>query len=269
MRVMVSGSFDDIRSRHVRLLEEAAKLGSCHVVLWSDALVTRLTGHPPKFSQPERLYFLEAIRFVDGVTVVEDLATADALPELEADMWVVPEDEDTPGRRRAAEERGLVYHVLTEGELAGFPVPEEARWLQPSSRPKVIVTGCYDWLHTGHIRFFEEASTFGDLYVAVGNDRNVRHLKGAGHPFFHQEERRYMVQAIRYVTQAVLTKGMGWMDAAPNIEEIRPDIYIVNEDGDRPEKRAFCAERGLQYVVLHRAPRPGLPRRSSTELRGF
>jgi glycerol-3-phosphate cytidylyltransferase-like family protein len=103
----------------------------------------------------------------------------------------------------------------------------------------------------------------------VGNDASVRQLKGEGHPLFPQDYRRYMVQSIRYVTCAVITKGMGWLDAAPNIDEIQPDIYVVNEDGDRPEKRAFCEARGLEYVVLKRTPKPGLRPRSSTDLRGF
>jgi hypothetical protein len=59
------------------------------------------------------------------------------------------------------------------------------------------------------------------------------------------------------------------MDAEPEIAQIRPHIYAVNEDGDKPEKRAFCAEHGLEYVVLKRTPKEGLPRRSSTDLRGF
>jgi cytidyltransferase-like protein len=133
----------------------------------------------------------------------------------------------------------------------------------------VIVTGCYDWLHSGHVRFFEECSHYGDLYVVVGNDKNVRYLKGEGHPLFSEDERRYMVHSIRFVKQALITSGMGWMDAAPEIERIRPDIYAVNEDGDKPEKRAFCAEHGLEYLVLKRAPKEGLPRRESTKLRGF
>ena len=78
-----------------------------------------------------------------------------------------------------------------------------------------------------------------------------------------------MVGSIRYVTQALITSGMGWMDAAPEIARLQPDIYAVNEDGDVPEKRAFCAEHGLEYVVLKRAPAEGLPRRQSTDLRGF
>ena len=43
----------------------------------------------------------------------------------------------------------------------------------------------------------------------------------------------------------------------------------VNEDGDKPEKREFCEARGIQYVVLKRTPKEGLPRRQSTDLRGF
>jgi hypothetical protein len=59
------------------------------------------------------------------------------------------------------------------------------------------------------------------------------------------------------------------MDAEPEIEAIKPDMYVVNEDGDKPEKREFCTERGLEYVVLKRTPAAGLPRRESTYLRGF
>ena len=86
---------------------------------------------------------------------------------------------------------------------------------------------------------------------------------------FSQDERRYMVQAIRYVKAALISTRHGWMDAAPEIDRIGPDAYAVNEDGDKPEKRAFCEQHGLEYVVLKRAPREGLPRRESTVLRGF
>ena len=77
------------------------------------------------------------------------------------------------------------------------------------------------------------------------------------------------VRAIRYVTQALISSGTGWMDAEPEIARIKPDVYAVNEDGDVPRKREFCAEHGLRYVVFKRTPKAGLPRRSSTDLRGF
>jgi cytidyltransferase-like protein len=138
-----------------------------------------------------------------------------------------------------------------------------------SGRKKVIVTGCYDFFHSGHVRFFEEASELGDLSVVVGNDENVRLLKGAGHPLFTAAERRFNVGAVRYVKQALVSTGMGWMDAEPEIAWIKPDLYVVNEDGDKPEKRQFCRKQGIEYVVLKRLPKEGLTRRTSTDLRGF
>lgn len=78
-----------------------------------------------------------------------------------------------------------------------------------------------------------------------------------------------MVQSVRYVKQALITTGHGWMDAEPEIELLKPDIYAVNEDGDVSEKRAFCATHGMEYVVLQRTPKEGLPQRESTVLRGF
>ena len=59
------------------------------------------------------------------------------------------------------------------------------------------------------------------------------------------------------------------MDAEPEIEKLKPDMYAVNEDGDKREKRDFCEKHGLEYVVLKRTPKEGLTQRSSTNLRGF
>jgi cytidyltransferase-like protein len=268
--VYVSGAFDDLRSWHVRFLEEAARLGDLHVFLWSDESIVSATCQPPKFPLEERQYLLESIRYVSEVTVQKGgacdcLPLADAAPGA---VWAVPEREDGEDKREFCASRGLGYRVLREADLAGFP-PLPAEAAAPSGRKKVIVTGCYDWFHSGHVRFFEEASALGDLYVVVGHDANVRLLKGEGHPLFPQDERRYLAQSVRFVKQALISSGQGWMDAEPEIAWLKPDVYAVNEDGDKPEKRAFCAERGLEYVVLRRAPRPGLQRRTSSGLRGF
>jgi cytidyltransferase-like protein len=271
-RVVVSGSFDDFNSFHLRFLEEASKLGTITLLLWSDELVKKLMGCPPKFSFAERAYIMQSIRYVSVVQILSELEDPDTLPIQECqrwDSWVVNDYTANSLKQLFCERYGLDYIAITEDRLTGFPEPE-ASVIQPTpGKKKVIVTGCYDWLHSGHIRFFEEASAYGDLYVAVGNDKNVRYLKGEGHPLFSQEKRRYMVQAIKYVKQAVITLGMGWMDAEPNVELIKPDIYLVNEDGDKPEKARFCAEHNLEYVILKRTPKEGLTARSSTKLRGF
>jgi cytidyltransferase-like protein len=270
--VVVAGSFDDFNSQHVRLLEEASKLGDVHVLLWSDETVRALQGHPPKFPQEERLYLLQADRYVNEVRLVTGQVDQDSMPlvgGINPEIWVVEEASDNSRKRAYSKSRGIGYRVFKKENLAGFPVLPCDLKGERSSQKRVIVTGCYDWFHSGHVRFFEEISGLGDLYVVVGHDANIKLLKGEGHPMFSQDRRRYMVQSVRFVKVALVSSGCGWMDAEPEIAIIKPDIYAVNEDGDVPEKRAFCKEHGIEYVVLKRIPKEGLPRRESTNLRGF
>jgi cytidyltransferase-like protein len=270
--VVVTGSFDDLKSRHIRFLEESSKLGNVHVLLWADEGVRGLTGKPPKFPAEERSYMLQAIRYVSAVTTIANPIDPDALPTVEnfqPAIWAVDEASASAQKLAYCAARGLTYYVVTDRDLQGFPITPLAKTAELARRKKVVVTGCYDWFHSGHVRFFEEVSELGDLYVVAGSDANVRLLKGEGHPLFPQDERRYFVQAIRYVKRALISTGEGWMDAEPEIALIKPDMYAVNEDGDKPEKREFCEAHGIQYVVLKRTPKAGLPRRQSTDLRGF
>lgn len=268
-KTAVSGSFDNIASRDVRFLEEAADTGLLTVCLWSDAVVEQVTGSPPKFPLAERMYFLNAVRWVDSVKVIETMDDEKSpAPVADAGRWVVSEKDASPDKASFCKKRNIQYLVVPESRLSGFPCRAEEEAEDPD-RKKVIVTGCYDWFHTGHIRFFEEASAFGNLYVCLGNDVNIERLKGAGHPMFREDERRYLVQSIKFVWQALISAGSGWLDAESEIERIKPDIYIVNEDGDKPEKREYCDINGIEYVILKRRPAAGLPRRQSTDLRGF
>ncbi len=271
-KAIVMGGFDDLRSADIRFLEEAAKIGRPHVLLWSDELIRKLEGKTPKFPQEERVYLLQAIRHVMAVQVIDELETPDTWPPIAypaSTTWVVKTADDTPSKRHFCASNDLNYQVIDPSILKEFPNGKLTSVEQTLGRRKVIVTGCYDWFHSGHVRFFEEASEFGDLYVVAGSDENVRLLKGVGHPLFPQEERRYVVGSIRFVKQALISSGTGWMDAEPEIALIQPDIYVVNEDGDKPEKRDFCRTRMIEYVVLKRKPREGLPRRQSVDLRGF
>lgn len=270
--VIVTGGFDDMRPCDVRFLQEAAKLGPVHALVWSDALLCARSERPPKFPQAERLYVVESLRYVTHASAVDsDEGGHEGLPlnVLHADaVWVTDAAGDTPGRRAFCAAHDLAYRVMPETDLSGFPLPALAAGDEPGRR-RVVVTGCFDWFHSGHVRFFEEISALGELFVVVGHDENLRLLKGAGHPLFPEQERLYMVAAVRYVAGAMLSTGQGWLDAEPELLKIRPAAYAVNEDGDKPEKREMCARLGIEYIVLQRRPRPGLPRRESTMLRGF
>lgn len=131
---------------------------------------------------------------------------------------------------------------------------------------KVFVSGCYDMLHSGHVAFFKQASAYGDLYVGIGSDRTIEQLKKR-RTVYSEQERLYMVKAIRYVKDAFINPGSGMLDFVETVDRVKPDVFVVNSDGGSDAKRRFCEERGIRYVVLERVPENGLEARSTTSLR--
>jgi cytidyltransferase-like protein len=133
-------------------------------------------------------------------------------------------------------------------------------------RPLVFVSGCFDLLHSGHVAFLQTAAEHGDLIVAVGSDTTVVALKGRP-PVCPASERLYLVQSLRYVERAFISSGSGYLDFEPELRRIRPQLFVVNEDGDCSAKRALCESLGIEYRVLRRKPAHGLPPRTTTALR--
>ena len=130
----------------------------------------------------------------------------------------------------------------------------------------VLVTGCFDLLHSGHIAFLEEASIHGELIVGIGSDETVKSLKGR-YPVYTEQERKYLLEALRCVKRCSINTGGGILDFVDDLESIRPDVLFVNEDGNSPEKEELCRQRGIEYVVSRRIPHASLPVRSTTSLR--
>ncbi|MBL7111983.1 MAG: adenylyltransferase/cytidyltransferase family protein [Bacteroidales bacterium] len=131
------------------------------------------------------------------------------------------------------------------------------------SKKKVLVSGCYDLMHGGHIAFFKEAAKYGDLYVSIGSDENIQLLKNHG-TYFTEQERVYMINAIQYVKEAFISTGRGMLDYEQEMEQIKPDYFVVNKDGYRADKKELCEKYGVELVVLDRIPEEGLPARSSS-----
>ena len=131
---------------------------------------------------------------------------------------------------------------------------------------KVFVSGCYDLLHSGHVEFFRQASQYGDLYVGIGSDATILEYKHHK-TLYPEQERLFMVKSIRYVKDAFINQGSGIMDFIPTVEALKPDRFVVNADGSSEEKRRFCEERGIEYIVLDRTPAEGLEARSSTSIK--
>lgn len=130
----------------------------------------------------------------------------------------------------------------------------------------VLVSGCFDLLHAGHIAFLKSAAQFGRLYVSVGSDSNLLLLKGKA-PHFSQEERLYLIRSIRYVEDAFIASGSGMLDFEPDMRRIKPGMFIVNGDGHTAGKESLCHKLGVEYRVLERIPEKGLPARASSSIK--
>lgn len=80
----------------------------------------------------------------------------------------------------------------------------------------VVVTGAFDLLHVGHLRFLEAARRLGDrLIVGVESDEHVRRWKGPNRPVQTEEDRCELLAALRIVDDVFLIAG----------ERVDPDFY--------------------------------------------
>ena len=149
--------------------------------------------------------------------------------------------------------------------LADAPQTDASR--SPADpRPRVMVSGCFDLLHSGHVAFLQEASQHGRVSVCLGSDRTVFDLKGR-RPVNDEDERAYMLAALDCVDEVRISRGSGLLDFLPELEDLKPDVFFVNADGDSKAKREAVEARGVAYRVAERNPPEGLTPRSTTSLR--
>lgn len=119
---------------------------------------------------------------------------------------------------------------------------------------KTILTfGVFDLLHIGHIRLFYRAKQLGDrLIVAVQSDECVAKYKPDAQCFYSFEQRKYMVQSIRYVDETVI-----YNDVDLDIQHINFDVFVLGEDQNHagfPKAIKWCRKHGKEVYSLQRTP---------------
>lgn len=89
---------------------------------------------------------------------------------------------------------------------------------------RVVVTGSFDIIHSGHIFLFKEAAKLGELHVIVGRDSTILKIKKQP-PIIPEQQRLEIVQAIRYVHSAVL--GNENTHYLKKVIELKPKILLL------------------------------------------
>lgn len=125
--------------------------------------------------------------------------------------------------------------------------------LKKNKKSIVLVGGCFDILHIGHIRFLQEAKKKGDrLLVLLENDKKVGLLKGKNRPLFTQKERAAVLSAISCVNYVILLPFINTDSEYNNLVlSLKPDIIAVTENDPNLGKKKMQAElvKGKMEII--------------------
>jgi len=114
------------------------------------------------------------------------------------------------------------------------------------SMKTVLVTGTFDFLHRGHLSFFEQAKRYGDhLTVIVARDSTVKKIKGRA-SVHHEKERLALVKSIRIVDHAVLGDRV---DPYKIIARLRPHVICLGYDQTHTFARGLAAALKLRHLT--------------------
>lgn len=106
---------------------------------------------------------------------------------------------------------------------------------------RVVVNGTFDILHRGHLQMLEYARSLGDqLLVVIDTDRRVKELKGQTRPINNQDDRKYMLESLKFVD------AVTFFDSKEELEQIlknyEPDVMVKGSDwkGKSTTAGQFC-----------------------------
>ncbi len=123
----------------------------------------------------------------------------------------------------------------------------------------VLVGGCFDFIHFGHVSFLKQAKSFGErLVVALESDENVRHTKGETRPIHPQKQRKEMLESLSFVDEVIPLPPMKTdADYFKLVTQIRPTVIAVTEGDPILDKKRHQAEMiGAQLAVVPKIHTP-------------
>lgn len=130
---------------------------------------------------------------------------------------------------------------------------EIAEKLRKQKKSIVLVGGCFDILHIGHLIFLENAKKQGDtLFVLLESDATIKKLKGKNRPINTQKDRASLLGALKAVDYVILLPSLITNDQYDEIvTQIKPSIIAVTK-GDssiRHKERQAKKVNGKVVVV--------------------
>ncbi len=122
--------------------------------------------------------------------------------------------------------------------------------LRAEQKSIVLVGGCFDVLHIGHLEFLKGAKKLGDvLLVLLESDETIQKLKGSKRPINTQEDRAKMLEALEMVDFIVPLPPFSNKDYDSLTNSIKPAIIATTKgDTARHHKERQAREIGAEVV---------------------
>ena len=116
--------------------------------------------------------------------------------------------------------------------------------LHKSNKSIVLVGGCFDLVHIGHLTFLEKARLSGDiLIVLLESDKNIKKLKGDNRPINSQINRAKFLTHLKSVDFIVLLPEMKTdQDYLNLITQIKPNIISVTKNDPKLNLKSLEAK---------------------------
>ena len=92
---------------------------------------------------------------------------------------------------------------------------------------RIFTNGCFDVLHKGHVELLKFCKSLGYVTVGLNSDSSVSHLKGFGRPVNSQEDRKLILEALKYVDEVILFEEDTPLRL---IQELKPNIIVKGGD---------------------------------------
>ena len=153
--------------------------------------------------------------------------------------------------------------IFYDYKSAGFSGWLKALSFRSDVRRLVFTNGCFDLIHSGHIKLFSWIKeNWPDSLTVIGlnSDESVRRLKGAGRPLNSLKDRAAVLSAMWHIDAVCV---FGEDTPAEIIQVARPDVLV--KGGDYRDKKLVGEDFVLSYGgIVEKGPyMPGI---STTEL---
>ena len=112
-----------------------------------------------------------------------------------------------------------------------------------SETKQIFTNGCFDVLHKGHVELLKFCKSLGYVTVGLNSDVSVAGLKGAGRPINSEEDRKFILQSLRYVDQVII-----FNESTPLrlIQDLKPDIVVKGGD----YTKADVVGNGIAEIII-------------------